>query len=384
MAVVAGIQASVTLQSAGFVQGAAQVQRAANQMIAQNAAAAKSFSAVQNSVLQTERGFNSFALMIRGGILGTMVREVIQTADAMTLLAGRLQVVSKSAAEAANAQRRLVDIAFTTRAPLQEVSDLYVRMALILRDLGASSNQLLAATDLVAKTLVISGGSAQAATAGLVQFTQAMGEGTLRGQELASVMEQNQGLAKAIAEGLGVTTSQLKQMGRQGQLTNEDVLNALLKNADKINEQFAKLPKTVGQSLTQLGTAFSVMVGSTDQAAQGTAELARVIGELAALVKSPEVISGFQEGLLAVIETTRKEIYLLINAFTALQNKVDEMANFAKGRLQDMGLVGRNVAEVESEIARLSREREQLAQRSQEAGVAPESNMAIQSRNSED
>ena len=86
----------------------------------------------------------------------------------MTNLSSRLAVVSKSFNEAANAQDRLVQISLNTRAPLQGISDLYVRMALILRDLGAESNQLLAVTDVVAKTLVITGGSAASAQAGLI------------------------------------------------------------------------------------------------------------------------------------------------------------------------------------------------------------------------
>lgn len=79
------------------------------------------------------------------------------------------------------------------------------------------------------------GASAEAAT---FQFSQAMSSGTLRGEELNSILEQMLPLAEAIATGLGITTGQLRKLGEQGMLTSKNVMAAILSQKEAINSQF--------------------------------------------------------------------------------------------------------------------------------------------------
>ena len=85
-----------------------------------------------------------------------------------------------------------------------------------------------------------------------MQFGQAMASGELRGEELNSVMEQTPGLADAIAKGLGITTAELKAMGKAGELAIPKVIEALKKAKDSVDSDFEKRVITVSQAFTNI------------------------------------------------------------------------------------------------------------------------------------
>ena len=103
--------------------------------------------------------------------------------------------------------------------------------------------------------MLLGGGSAASQEAALVQLGQALGSGTLRGDELNSIMEQAPRLAKAIAEGMGTTIGQLRQMGSEGKLTAQDVFNAIRGQSDRLKMELGKMPWTVGQATNKMQNA---------------------------------------------------------------------------------------------------------------------------------
>ncbi len=121
------------------------------------------------------------------------------------------------------------------------------------------------------------GGSATSNEAAITQLNQALGSGVLRGDEFNSIMEQSPRLAQALADGLDVTTGKLREMAGEGKLTTDVVTNALLSQSEAISAEFAKFPTTIGASIENLKTAWTIYIGEADAATGASAKVAEAI-----------------------------------------------------------------------------------------------------------
>lgn len=207
----------------------------------------------------------------------SLVKGAIQQADAWTLVNGRLSLVTDSSQELINVQNKLFDIAQGTRQEFSSVADLYARLARSTEDLGTSQEDLLGVTETINKTLIVSGASATQADAALMQLGQGFASGTLRGDELNSVLEQTPRLAQAIAEGMGVSVGQLRALGAEGKITAESVMLALKDQATAVDKEFSRMPKTVGQSFTLLGNEIFKTIGLANSATDATGGIAEAV-----------------------------------------------------------------------------------------------------------
>ncbi len=208
-------------------------------------------------------------------------RELIQTADAYSGILAKLKLVSGSTAEFAAAQSKLFEISQRNMTPLAETVQLYSRLATSMRDLGRSQADTLAITDLVGKSIRISGADASSAAAGILQFAQAIGSGVLRGDEFNSMMENSPRLAKALADGLNVPIGALREMAAQGELTADKVVNAILSQSDVIKREYTQMPVTISGAFQQIQNALTQYVGQTDQASGASKELANALSMIA-------------------------------------------------------------------------------------------------------
>ncbi|WP_180113477.1 tape measure protein, partial [Acinetobacter sp. YH12073] len=136
-------------------------------------------------------------------------------------------------------------------------------------------------TETVSKAVAISGASTQAAEAALTQFGQALASGTLRGEELNSILEQTPALAKAIAQGMGITVGQLRSVAAEGKITGEVLVDALTKSKQSVDELFAKTDVTIGQSLQLLSNEVTKFTGEAGKASGAATTLASGIQVLA-------------------------------------------------------------------------------------------------------
>ena len=205
------------------------------------------------------------------------LNKAFDAAAQWTDMSNRLKMVADGTDGLARAQAEVVRIAQSTRAPLEATAQLYQRIAQQQDALGMSTSRVAGVVETVSKAMALSGVSAGAANAALVQFGQALASGVLRGDELNSILEQAPGLAMALADGLGTTTGKLREMGVQGKLTADMVVGALEKQAAAINEQFGKMAPTVSQALTNVNTSFTQFIGKMDEALGLTSALARSI-----------------------------------------------------------------------------------------------------------
>ncbi|MCC6193036.1 MAG: tape measure protein, partial [Burkholderiales bacterium] len=254
------------------------------------------FTTVRN-VLTSMGGSGGVLAAFMGGAVGAGLIEVARSAvnaagamvtmaDAASNMRQQLNLASGSAREAQDAYDRLLSIAQRSRVEVTALAGTYAQMARSTSDLGIGQDRVLRVTETLSKAITMSGGSAQSAQAAMVQLSQGLSAGALRGEELNSILEQTPRVARALSDGLGVGIGQLRAMGEAGELTAERVIQAFEKSAGAIDREFAKTEATVSQSMTVLSNAMLDFVGQVDQASGASASAARGIMSIAAAVES--------------------------------------------------------------------------------------------------
>lgn len=209
-----------------------------------------------------------------GSHLSAGVSDVIKYADSYTELRNRIALVTNSQREQIVAMDDVYNISMKTNQALGATTQIYQRFAQNADRLNLSQTQVAELTETVAKSVAISGASAGAAEAALMQFGQALGSAELRGDELNSVIEQTPGLAGAIAKGLGVATGELKNLAKSGELNIQKVIQALQKARDSVDNDFGKRLKTVSGAFTNLETETTRYIGALNSAYDVTGKLA--------------------------------------------------------------------------------------------------------------
>lgn len=223
------------------------------------------------------------------------VLKTIGAADELTTLNARLKLVTNSTEELRRAQTALFDLSQRTRTDLGQTIQLYSQIANATKDAGVGQETLLGVVETINKAVQLSGASTQAAEAALVQLGQGLASGTLRGEELNSVLEQTPALADAIAKGMGITRGELRKYGEEGRITAQQVITALQNQRAEVDRQFNQLPLTVGQATTQVKNAALQLLGVFNDTGGATAGLASVISDFAKFLSSDEVIGSVVE-----------------------------------------------------------------------------------------
>ncbi|WP_407537246.1 tape measure protein [Acinetobacter baumannii] len=209
------------------------------------------------------------------------VSAAINNMDTYTGLQNRLKLVTNNQVELNKATEDTFRIAQKTYSAWDSVLQVYQRFSDNAKTLNLTMDDTARLTETVSKAVAISGASAQAADAALVQFGQALASGTLRGEELNSVMEQTPALAKAIAQGMGITVGELRSVAAEGKITSQEIVKALRNVEKDVDALFAKTDITIGQSLTLLNNEITKFVGESGKGSGAAQVLAGNIQTLA-------------------------------------------------------------------------------------------------------
>lgn len=212
---------------------------------------------------------------------GYVVRELIRTADAFTNLQNRLRLATSGTAELNAVTRELLAISNRTRTSLEDNAELFNRVALSVREMGISQQDVLNFTESLNQAILISGANAQEARMGIIQLSQALASGRLQGDELRSVMEQLRAVSQVIANELGVTRGELKKMGEEGKISSEIIVKAFMNAREELAERFTKVIPTVGQAWQVLRNSVVAYIGEANTAIGATQSLSRVMIVLA-------------------------------------------------------------------------------------------------------
>ena len=211
------------------------------------------------------------------GIGGAGIGALVSQAEAYTTIANRLKLVTSNSAEFTAAQNSVFNIAQKAGQPLGATAELYQRIAQNQDALKLSGKGVAGIVETISKTMVISGASAVSSSAALVQLGQAFASGTLRGEELNSIMEQAPALSQAIAKGMGVSVGALRALGAEGKLTAESVVQALQAQQGAVDALFGKMQDTIGTGLTRVQTSFTKMIGEGDKVGGMSAQISAAL-----------------------------------------------------------------------------------------------------------
>lgn len=207
--------------------------------------------------------------------------KIVQIADEWNSVNARLKQASSSADDFAASQRQLMEISQRTGTAFLDNANLFSRAAASMREYGYSSDEVLKITEAVSTGLKLSGANTQEASSVITQFSQALAQGVLRGEEFNAVNESGDRVIRALAAGMGVARKDLKSMADQGQLTIDKVVPALVGQLDNLQDEFKSLPQTVSGSLQKVTNSFMQWVGGIDQATGATAGLSGGLDSLA-------------------------------------------------------------------------------------------------------
>lgn len=235
---------------------------------------ARSMQALGSSATLASSAVSRLAVSL-GGLAGAAT--FVKIADDMTNLESRIRLTLRASEDYETIQNRLLAVANESRVSISDLGTLYARIAIPLQNLGATTDEVVGVTDALAKGLLISGASTAEAQSAILQFSQAMASGVLRGEEFNAVNEAAPVVMRKVAEQLGVTQGELRKMAEEGQLTASVVSGALLGSLESLNAEVANIQPTVAGSFVVFRNELAVAVGKLNEATGITAGLSSAI-----------------------------------------------------------------------------------------------------------
>lgn len=208
--------------------------------------------------------------------LGTLM-SIQRLSEEFVLLQSRIGRLSDSAEEATITYSRLSDIARRTGASLGDTVKLWEALNFTLKDLGGNNDQVIRFTETLQKIGAIGGNSAEEMSNALRQLGQALAGGVVRGEEFNSIIESMPALLREIAAGMGVPFGELRQIMLDGGLTAEKVLKALQDRGMAVDQEFAKIPRTVSQAAESLRTDLGNAIAELDRTIGASSGFAQLI-----------------------------------------------------------------------------------------------------------
>ncbi|WP_407057064.1 tape measure protein [Citrobacter sedlakii] len=212
-------------------------------------------------------------------------KQFLEVADAMMQLQARIDRLSPSAEEGRKTFSALAEMASVSGTSLADTEKLWETLTSSLQSAGASNGQILQLTDTLQKIGKIGGSSTQEMANALRQFGQSIASGTVRAQEFNSIVEQMPELARQIAAGMGISMDELRRLMLDGKLSAEDSLNAIIRQTNRVNDQFNKLPRSVEQATNSMSISFQMLVGEINDTTSASTTMVSVIDSITASIE---------------------------------------------------------------------------------------------------
>lgn len=227
------------------------------------------------------------------------VQQVSQYADAWTTLNNKLANALRPSEQLVDVTERVFNITQQTRGSLDATASLYTRLERATRQYGTSADDLAKLTTIINQGFVVSGATAQEAENAIIQLSQGLASGALRGEEFNSVNEQGNRIIVALADSLGVSATQMRQLAAEGKLTTDVVVNGLLSQGVAIGNEFAKTTTTINQALQVAGNNITKFFGENSTVKTGVAifndaviSVSENIGALSAVLTATAAVMG--------------------------------------------------------------------------------------------
>lgn len=180
------------------------------------------------------------------------VKKALDISDELTLTTARLDMMNDGLQSTQELTNMVYAAAQDARGSFGDMADVVARFGNNARDAFSSSEEVVAFANLVQKQMTIAGAGTQEASNAMLQLSQALGSGVLRGDELNSIFEQAPNLIQSIATYLDVPIGKIREMAQEGELSADVVKAAIFASADEINAKFDAMPMTWGQVWQQM------------------------------------------------------------------------------------------------------------------------------------
>lgn len=259
----------------------------------QSAAASREMRRALAEVTDQINTAKSSALNMAGAFAGAFATgHLISLADEWNSVNARLKQASQSSDDFQASQRELMAISQRTGTAFSDNASLFARSAASMREYGYSSEEVLKVTEAISTGLKLSGASTAEASSVITQFSQALAQGVLRGEEFNSVNENGDRVIRALAAGMGVARKDLKAMADNGKLTADKVVPALISQLGALRDEYAAMPDTVSSSATKVENAFMAWVGGANEASGVTKTLSGVLNGIAGNIDTVATAAG--------------------------------------------------------------------------------------------
>lgn len=219
------------------------------------------FDNTTKAVTNTDRSMSKLSRVAVSLAAALSVEKVAQYADAWGTVSNKLANSVRPGEQLAEVTERVFNITQQTRSSLDATASLYARLERATRQYGTSANDLARLTTIINKGFVVSGATAQEAENAIIQLSQGLASGALRGEGFNSVNEQGNRLIVALADSLGVSTGKMRELAAQGKLTTDVVVNGLLSQGAQIGDEFAKTTTTISQAIQVAGNNITKFFG---------------------------------------------------------------------------------------------------------------------------
>lgn len=265
---------------------------------------------LERSKRRLERTMGSLNSLFYTFGAGLGIYSLAQYYDQWVQFSNRIKLVTTSMQELRDVQQDLIGVSNRTATSLFSSGGLFEKFSRAGDRYGVSNQIKTALTELVQQTVIISGSTTEGAKGAIIQFVQGLAT-ELRGQELTSVREQIPRLARAIAEGLDVPISKLKQLGAQGLITGDQIMMALIKQIPRIQAEFQNVSFTITQSFELISNSMSEMIGKAMDELNASQSVSKFFETVAKYIQSITQ-EGSLTKLLKTLFDLKEEIVAII------------------------------------------------------------------------
>lgn len=253
----------VGLDIRGLQSGLSDVQNALNGMNRTVDINTRHLNSMQNQMNAAGSAMRRLSGIAASLAAALSVQQIAQYADAWVTVNNKLANAIRPTETLADVTQRVFDISQRTLSSLDATAALYGRLERATRSAGTSTEDLVKLTETINKGLAVSGATTQEASSAMIQLSQALASGVLRGEEFNSISENGSRLAVGLADSLGVTVGQLRSMAAEGKLTTDVVVKGLLTQGDQIAKEFANTAMTMGQAFSVATNNITKFVGES-------------------------------------------------------------------------------------------------------------------------
>lgn len=246
---VGGIVYDVSMDTAGLLRARREIEAALAGLNGNLGRIDASVSRTERSIGSMQRTMSNLSNVARGLFAALSIQQVGQYADAWTDLNNKVSNSIRTGETQVEVMQRIFDISQSTQSSLNGTATLYARLERGTRLYNTSAADLVRLTTIINQGFAVSGATAQEAENAIIQLSQGLAAGALRGEEYNSVAEQGSRLTNALADSLGVSIGQLRAMAAQGKLTTDVVVKGLLSQGDAIGKEFEKTTVTISKGM---------------------------------------------------------------------------------------------------------------------------------------